>query len=172
MEFFLDKFESFVGVNFWTMIFAWINLLILYLVLRKLLFGKVAGMIDARQKEIDGIYTDAEEKKTEAEALKAEYEEKIKSANEESEEILKRASRKALLREEEIIKEANEKAKRTLERANEEIEREKINAINEVKDEVSSIAIDIASSIIGREISKEENEAMIDEFIANMGESK
>ncbi len=112
------------------------------------------------------------EKKTEAEALKAEYEKKIKSANEESEEILKCASRKALLREEEIIKEANEKAKRTLERANEEIEREKINAINEVKDEVSSIAIDIASSIIGREISKEENEAMIDEFIANMGESK
>jgi len=172
MEFFLDKFESFVGVNFWTMIFAWINLLVLYLVLRKILFGRVKGMIDSRQKEIDDLYTDAEEKKTEAHALKDEYEKKLSEANEESEEILKRASRKAQLREEEILREANEKAKRTLERASEEIERERLNAINEVKNEVSSIAVDIASSLIKREISKDEHEAMIDEFINNMGDSE
>ena len=34
----LEKFESFVGVNFFTMIFAWLNILILYIVLKKLLF--------------------------------------------------------------------------------------------------------------------------------------
>ena len=38
MELFLDKFEGFVGVNFWTMIFAWVNILILYLAMRKFLF--------------------------------------------------------------------------------------------------------------------------------------
>ena len=76
-EVFLDKFESFVGVNFWTMIFAWINLLILYLFLKKILFKPVKNMIDSRQKEVDDMYSDAEKSKTDAAALKSEYEEKL-----------------------------------------------------------------------------------------------
>ena len=65
----LDKFENFVGVNFWTMIFAWINLLILYLFLKKLLFKPLKNMIDSRQKEIDGMYSDAESAASSAEAM-------------------------------------------------------------------------------------------------------
>ena len=37
-QWFLEKFEAFVGVNPWTMLFAWLNLLILYLFLKKLAF--------------------------------------------------------------------------------------------------------------------------------------
>ena len=170
MEFFLDKFESFVGVNFFTMIFALINLLILYLILKKLLFGRVKNMIDSRQKEIDDIYSDAESSRSSAMALKAEYEEKIELANAESEQILKSAHRKAQLREEEILKEANEKAERTLRRAEEEIELEKKRAINEVKNEVSSIAIDIAAAVIERDVKEDEHRAMIDGFIGSLGE--
>ena len=48
-----DAFESFVGVNVWTMLFAWCNLLILYLFLKKILFVPMKNMIDSRQKEID-----------------------------------------------------------------------------------------------------------------------
>ena len=108
IEVFLDKFEAFVGVNFWTMIFAWCNLLVLYLFLKKLLFKPIKNMIDSRQKEIDDMYSDAENSRSSAASLKAEYEEKIERANEESEEILKKAVRKAQLREEEILAEANE----------------------------------------------------------------
>ena len=114
MEFFTDKFEAFIGVNPFTMIFAWINLLILYLFLKKLLFVPVKKMIDSRQKEIDDMYSDAENSKSSAEAMKAEYEEKLSAAASESEEILKKATRRALLREEEILKEANSKAERVL----------------------------------------------------------
>ena len=168
----LDKFENFVGVNFWTMIFAWINLLILYLFLKKLLFKPLKDMIDSRQKEIDGMYSDAESAAASAEAMKQEYEEKLQAANEESEEILKRAVRRAQLREEEILRDADAKAQRVLERAEEEIELEKKRAINEVKDEVSGIAIEIASAVIARDVDKREHEAMIDDFIKNMGNTK
>ena len=51
----MEGFEAFVGVNFWTMIFAWLNLLILFIFLRKLLFNPVKNMIDSRQKEIDDM---------------------------------------------------------------------------------------------------------------------
>lgn len=168
----LDKFESFVGVNFWTMIFAWINLLILYFVLKKLLFKPVKNMIDSRQKEIDDMYFGAESEKAEAHQLKQDYEERLAHAGEESEQILKNALRKAQLREEEILKEANEKAARTLERAEEQIELEKRRAVNEVKDEVSDLAIDIATAVIGRDVSADEHKELIDDFIKNIGENQ
>lgn len=166
----MQGFESFVGVNFFTMIAAWCNLLILFLFLKKLLFKPLKKMIDSRQKEIDDMYEDAEKSKSDAANIKTEYEKKLENANEESEEILKNAMRKAKLREEEILRDANEKAARTMERAYEQVELEKKRAINEVKDEVAEIALGIASAVIERDVKEDEHKAFIDGFIENMGD--
>ena len=165
----LEKFESFVGVNLWTMLFAWLNLLILYLFLKKLLFKPLKNMIDSRQKEIDDTYADADKSREDAMAMKAEYEERMKQADEESERIIKDASRRAQLKSEDILRDAETEARRTLERAKEQIELEKKQALNDVKNEVSSMAIGIAGAVIEKEVSEEEHRKMIDEFIENMG---
>ena len=167
---FTGAVEAFVGVNFFTMIAAWCNLLILFLFLKKLLFKPLKNMIDSRQKEIDDMYSDAENARTTASELKSEYEEKISHAEEESQEILKNAVRRAQLKEEEILKEASDRAERTLKRAEEQIELEKKRAINEVKDEVSGMAIDIAAAVIERDINEAEHADLIDSFISGMGE--
>ncbi len=169
MEQFELGFEKFVGVNFWTMIFAWVNLLILYILFKKFVFVRVKNMIDSRQQEIDDSYSDAESARQSADQLKSEYEEKISKAEEESEEILKKAVRKAQLKEEEILKEANEQAARTLERAEEQIALEKKQAINDVKNQVSAMAIGIASAVIERDVSENEHKELIDDFISNIG---
>ena len=166
----MDAFESFVGVNVWTMIFAWCNLLILYLFLKKLLFVPMKKMIDSRQKEIDDMYTNAHKAEEQAESMKASYEEKMSKANEESEEILKTALRRAQLKEEEIIRDAQTEASRIYERAEEQIALEKKRALSEVKDEVSGMAVEIAGAIIGREVSNEEHSDFIDSFIDNIGD--
>ncbi len=166
----LDKFESFVGVNFWTMLFAWANLLIVYLFLKKLLFKPLSDMISSRQKEIDDMYENAEKSRAEADESRSLYEEKLRAANEESEEILKNAGRRAKLREEEIIREANAEAKRTLERAEAQIELERKNALNSIKNEVSEMAIGIAAAVIERDIKADEHAELIDEFINQMGD--
>ena len=165
----LEKFESFVGVNFWTMIFAWVNLLILYIFFKKLLFKPLKDMIDSRQQEIDDMYSDAESARSTADELKTQYEEKIDKANEESEQILKSAVRRAQLKEEEILKEAGEEAARVLERAEEQIALEKKQALNEIKNEVSAMAIGIASAVIERDVSENEHRELIDDFINNIG---
>ncbi len=154
------------------MLFAWINLLILYLFLKKLAFKPLKNMIDSRQKEIDDMYGEAEESRSSAKAMQDEYEAKLAAASEESEEILKSAQRKAKLREEEILREANAEARRTLERAEEQIELERKNAINRVKNEVSEIAIGIASAVIERDVKADEHSELIDEFISQMGDAK
>jgi F-type H+-transporting ATPase subunit b len=165
----IEAFEKFVGVNVWTMLFAWCNLLIVYFILKKLLFKPVKNMIDTRQKEVDDMYSDAEKNKSDAEKMKAEYEKKVAGAEAEAEEILKNAVRRATLREEDILKEAGERAQRVLDRAEEQIELEKKQAINEVKDQVSELAIGIAAAVIERDVSAEEHEELINDFIKNMG---
>ncbi len=171
-QWFLQNFEDFVGVNPWTMLFAWLNLLILYLFLKKLAFKPLKNMIDSRQKEIDDMYGEAEKSLAEANESKAAYEEKLKAANDESEEILKAAGRRAKLREEEILRDANAEARRTLERAEEQIELERKNAINQVKNEVSDMAISIASAVIERDVKAEEHTELINDFINQMGDEK
>ena len=174
MEFqwFLEKFEDFVGVNLWTMLFAWLNLLILYLLLKKIAFKPIKSMIDSRQKEVDDMYSNAENAENEANELRREYEEKLSGAKAESEEILRDAQRRAILREEEIIKAAEAEAGRIVERAGEEIELERRRAVNEVKDEVSEIAISIAEAVIERDISESEHKELINSFIEKMGDEK
>lgn len=169
LQWFLGKFEDFVGVNLWTMLFAWLNLLILYLILKKIAFVPIKNMIDSRQKEIDGMYDDAEKSRKDADSLKADYEEKMSHVKDESEEILKSAQRRALLREEDILRDAADKAERVLARAEEEAGLEKKRMLNEVKDEVSKMAVEIASVVIERDVSEEEHKGLIDSFIDNMG---
>ena len=169
MKVVFDAFESFVGVNVWTMLFAWCNLLIIYLFLKKILFVPVKNMIDSRQKEVDDMYSNAENAEADAKAMKAEYEEKISRANDESEQILRTAQRRAALKEEEILKEASIEAQRIRDRADEEIILEKHRMLGEIKDEVSGMAIDIASAVIGREVSASEHEKFIDELIDELG---
>lgn len=168
----LEKFESFVGVNFFTMLFAWINILILYLVLKKLLFKPLKNMIDSRKAEIDGMYLNAEKAEGDAEKMKKEYEERLAGAKSESEEILKNAMRRATLKEEEILRDAKQRADRVIERASEEIEQEKKRAVNDIKDEVSEIAIAIAGAVIEKEVSEKEHSDLIDAFIDGMGDKK
>ena len=79
-----DAFESFVGVNVWTMIFAWCNLLVIYLFLKKILFKPMKKMIDSRQKEVDDMYENAANAEKQANEMKDSYEEKLNKANEES----------------------------------------------------------------------------------------
>lgn len=169
MEFFTG-FESFVGVNFWTCIFTLCNFLILYKIMKKLLFKPVMKMIDSRQKEIDDMYDSANKSLEDAEELKAQYQQRLLQANDESEEILKEATRKAQKNEERIIQQARAQAEGIIQRADAEIAQQRKKAVNELKNEISVISVDIAEKMLDREIRPEDHQALINRFIEEMGE--
>ena len=168
---FLTGFESFVGVNFWTCLFTLVNLFILYKFMKKLLFKPVQSMIDSRQKEIDDLYADAGRSKEEAQALKSQYEGQLAEANAERERILKAAHQRAQQQQETMLREAQAQAARTLKRADEQIELEKKQARNELKNEVSDMAVQIAGAVVARDVKPAEHEALIDSFIDGLGDS-
>ena len=141
-------FESFLGVNPWTALFVLLNTLTIYFVAKKFLFAPVMNIIESRQKEIDGMYESAGNAKAEAEALRAEYQEKINDAKATSEQIVKEAVARGQSREEEILRKANDEAEAIRNKASADIALEKKKAINDAKDEISGLALAIAGKVV------------------------
>lgn len=167
----MTGFENIVGVNPWTALFTFCNMIITFLLLKKFLFKPVKKMIDDRQKEIDDMYADADTSKKDAAALREEYQQHLNEAKAEREEIIREAVVRAGKREQDIIAEANASADAIRAKAHADIEQEKKKALNEVKNEISDIAMDIASKVVEKEIDGDKHQELVREFIDKIGES-
>ena len=163
-------FESFIGVNFWTALFVLLNTLAIFFVAKKFLFVPVMNMIEARQKEIDNMYLEADNAKEEALALEAEYKEKLSQATLTGERMVKEAVERGQRREEEILRQANKEAEAMMAKASDDIAREKKKALNDAKDEISDIAMAIAEKVVGRELSNADHLDLVNGFIDRLGE--
>lgn len=164
-------FESFIGVNFWTALVVLINTLLIYFVGKRYLFEPVKNMIDSRKQEIDAMYAKADQAIADAEASRQEYAKALEGAKEEAAAIVRTASRTAQDRGEQIILEAKEEAAAIRAKASDDIARERKNAVNEIKSDISEIAVTIASKVAQKEISEKDHEKLIEEFIDQMGEA-
>ena len=163
-------FESFIGVNFWTALFILLNTLAVFFVAKKFLFVPVKNMIDSRQKEIDTMYAEAGEAKEQAQAMQEEYRRKLDAATQTSEAMVREAVARGQSREEEILRRANAQASAILDKAAADIAQEKKKAINEAKDEISGLAMEIAGKVVGRELNDADQSLMVDQFINELGE--
>ena len=171
MEGFLENFESFIGVNFWTALFTLFNFLILFLVAKRFLIGPILVIIENRQKEIDDMYLQAGSAKDNALALEEAYKQKLSAATETGERIVKEAVARGQAREDEIIRNANAEASAIMDKAAADIAQEKKKALNDAKDEISGIAIAIAEKVVGRELNAADQADLVDSFIAQLGEN-
>ena len=153
------------------MIFQLINLLILMVAFKKYLFKPVMAVLEKRRAEIEGHYEEAEKAESAAKTMKASYEQKMSGAREEADRVIRTATESANAMSESIVSDAREQASQLKRRAETEIEMERRRAFDEVKGELSGIALDIAQQVIEREVSEKDHEAFINEFIENVGEA-
>jgi len=160
-----------ISVNLWSTLLSLGNLLLIYWIVKKFLFKPIKKMLAERQKAVNGIYDKAEEARREAEENRTLYEAKLAHADEETASLLRTANERARRAEEEIVGEANRKAAATLKKADEDIALEKKRALNELKNEISGLSLDIAEKVIGREIKEDDHKALIDGFIDEIGET-
>lgn len=162
--------QGFISFDTWTALFILLNTVTMFLVLKKFLFKPVMKMIEDRQKEIDDLYGDAEKAKADAEAMQAEYSQKLSDAAQTGERIVREAMARGQSREEEILRQANQQADAIRQKAAEDISREKRTAVNDAKDEICVIALDIAGKVVGRELNENDQAQLVDSFIDQLGE--
>ncbi len=166
----MGQFEAFVGVNFWTALFTLLNTLTVYFVAKKFLFGPVMKLIQQRQQEIDTMYLEADAAKESALALENEYRTQLAAAQETSETLVKEAMARGKSREEEILRLANREADAIREKASADIAREKKKALNDAKDEISSLAMEIAGKVVGTSLDDARQKQLVDSFLEELGE--
>ncbi len=161
--------QDLVTIIPWTLIATLCNLFIQVLLIKKFLFKPVRDILEKRKAQADAQISDAVKAKEEAEAMKAEYEQNMQDAREKASEILATAQKTAAAQSDAIIREANEQAVQMKTKAERDIEQEKRKAVNEIKDEIGSIAMEIAGKVIEREVNANDHEKLIDEFIEKVG---
>ena len=163
--------QEFISITPWTIIFQICNLLILFTLMKKLLFKRVMAILEARQQEIDVIYGDADKAKTDAEQMKAEYTERMSNARAEADRLVKNAVDTANRRGETIVQEARDEAVHLKQKAEADIELERRKAYSELVGEISGMAVDIAGKMVEREINAEDHRELVEEFIKSAGEA-
>lgn len=143
----------------------------LFLFMSKLLFNPVRKMLADRKTKIAGDIDSAEKDKKDAAALKAEYEAKIKEINKEAEQILSEARQKAQKNGAKIEAEAKEEAARIIRSANEEAELSKKRAMDEVKQEMITVASMMAAKVVAAKIDASVQDTLVEETLKEMGDS-
>lgn len=169
MEF--SMFKDIIYID-WTLVFNIVNTLILFLVLKHFLYNKVKKVLDDRKNEVEGIYSVANKAKEDALTMQAEYEEKLAMAKETANGIIKDATKKAQVRGDEIVTEAHTKASAMLNQAGEQIEQDKKKAINEIKNDITDLAMGAASQVVKKELDENEHRRLIEDFIESTGDIK
>ena len=165
-------FEELLGVNPWTAAFTLLNTVALFLVMKKLLFKPVMKMIEDRQQEVDTMYADAEQARENALAMETDYRQKLSQAEQTGERLVKEATARGQARQEEILRQANEEADAIRAKAEADIAREKKKALNDAKDELADLAVDIASKVVGRSLTEADQTILVEQFIAELGDGQ
>ena len=167
----MELYQALITLDGWTFLAQICNLMIQLVIFKKLLLNPVKKVIVERKAKADSQIADAEKLRTEAEAMKAEYEQNLQNARTEANQIVATAQKTATARSEEIVGEARAQAAALKQKAEADIAQERKKAVNEVKDEIGGIAMEIASKVVEREISEKDHKDLIDEFIKNVGEA-
>lgn len=163
--------QELVGIVPWTFIATICNLFIQLYLIKRFLFKPVNEMLEKRRAKANAEIQDAIQAKNDALAMKTEYEQNMLEAKTKANEILSNAQKTATVQSEEMLKEASRQAAAMKAKAEADIAQEKRKAVNEIKDEIGGMAVEIAGKVIEREISEEDHAKLIDEFITNVGEA-
>ena len=167
----MQLYQALITLDGWTFLAQVCNLMIQLVIFKKLLLNPVKKVIAECKAKADSQIADAEKLRTEAEAMKAEYEQNLQNARTEANQIVAAAQKTAAARSEELLGEARAQAAALKQKAEADIAQERKKAVNEVKDEIGGMAMEIASKVVEREIKETDHQDLIDEFIKNVGEA-
>ena len=147
-----------------------LSMLLLFTILSYLLFNPVRSLLEKRRQRVLDDQETAKREKQEAIAYKEEYDRKLKEVDKEAQEILSAARKKAMQNEAKIVAEAKEEAARIIEQANAQIELEKKRALDDMKQEMITIASMMAGKVVAASIDTKVQEGLIDETLKEMGD--
>ena len=150
----------------WNVVFTIINLIVLYLGLRKFLIGPVTNVMEQRKQMIEGQIADANKLKAEAGDLKKQYEGMLAQAHEESAELLEKTRKSAQAEYENRINVADAEAEKIIENA---VELERDKTVQDLQSQIAVLAVAAAGKVLGEASTNENNRLLYQQFLTKAG---
>jgi len=122
-------------------------------------------MLEKREEMIKNSLDDAEKAKHELERLNQESEEIVAKARSEAQSVVSEGKVTAEKMKDSILDTAQQKADQLIEEARKQIKSEKDKAIHEIKSEVVDLSLQITKKLIGKNITKADNQSLIEESL-------
>lgn len=155
----------------WTLVMVLITMFIFYLIMKHFFFEKVHNFMLARQNAVEESFANAERTSQMADEKLLDYQKQIEEIEGQGREIIKNAKLRAEAQAKSIVDEANNKASELLLQTEREIEREKLKAVNEMKQQIANLAIYAAEKIMEKQIEEAGQNEIIEKIIEQAGRS-
>ena len=160
-----------ISVNIWQIVISLANLLLIFLILKKLLWKPIQNVMKQRQDMVDKQFADAAEAQKQAEADKAQWSEKLADADAEAHERIQRADETARRHGDRIVSDAQDKAVGILRQAEAEAELERQKALISMREEIADLSTELAQKMLEREVNADDHRAMIASFLDEVGDA-
>lgn len=159
-----------LSIDVWNILFTAINLLVLAVAVRLILFKPVMKIIEERQAEADRQFENAKKEQQEASTLKAQYEQSLVGIEEERVKTVKEARKNADAQYQRIIEEAKQEARQIKDDAVSMAEVKKNQIIMSAQKDIADMVVSAAVKVVSGNSDKEANSSLYDEFLNKAGE--
>jgi|GEM_PF-635011 len=164
MEGLLDS----LGINLKVLAVQIVAFLIIFWILKKLLFTRIAEYMKSRTSEIKASFDKIEKDNKEVERLSKEYKQKLENIEKDAYAKIQIAIKEGIVAKSKILSEAQENAQKILEKARSEIEIEKEKAILELRNIVSELSLKIAEKLIAASVNKNVQDNLVESILSDL----
>lgn len=152
------------GLQIWTLV----SFVVLLALLAKFAFKPIAAALDRRSEMIKKSIEEAEKQRAEAKKLMDDYQKQLAEARSEANKIIEEARGLGENVRKEVVEKANAEASALLQRSQEELQRQKEKGVQELKDTVASLSVQIASKVIEKEINEATHRQLVENLIKDL----
>ncbi|RDW22262.1 ATP synthase F0 subunit B [Oceanobacillus arenosus] len=160
------------GFRFGDMLAQLFFFLLLLWLLKKFAWGPLMNVMQQREEYVASEIESAEKSRLEAEAASKQAAEQLNQVRQEAQKMIEDAKNAGIKQEQDIIESARLEASRIKEQAQKDIQNEKEQAIQALQAQVASLSVLIASKVIEKEITAQDQENLINEYIKEVGEER
>ena len=153
-----------VGLMVWTLLLFGVSMYILW----KVAFPRIGEALDRRQKAIEESIDAAERTRTEADALLAEYRERLTEARQQADDIVARARKAGEQQEADAVAAGKKRREELLEQARKDIEVETRRAIQEIRAEVADLTIMATEKVTRKTLTSDDQRRLVEEAVAEL----
>ncbi|NIK11852.1 F0F1 ATP synthase subunit B [Alkalibacillus almallahensis] len=161
-----------MGFNPGSMIIQFVMFIILLAVITKFAWRPLMNVMQEREEHVANEIDTAEKNRQEAERLMNEAQDELQGTRQNAQKIIEDAKETAKSEQQTMIAEAKDEAQRIKDNARQEIEQEKERAVQALQEQVGTLSVQIASKVIEKELTVDEQQKLINEYLEQVGENK